>query len=267
MRPHNMGLVKTRAVVLKSQRWGEADRIITFYTEKLGKIRGIARGARRLKSRLGGPLEPFGFIEITIFEKSPETLVRISQVDVIKSFGKLREDLTVMAAAARMVNMIKAITPDRDPHSTIFNTLVGGLQALEEESDPELSNLLFQVHILGQTGFRPQTDHCAQCNSDIDVKKAQFSPSSGGLVCGSCRARIVDRCFPISPGSLAFIQQARRLPFPMVSRLRATGQIRREVEEVIDSYVQHVIGKPLPPNSLWAAEPMPSAYPPSSNAG
>jgi DNA repair protein RecO (recombination protein O) len=160
-----MGLVKTRAVVLKSQRWGEADRIVTFYTEILGKIGGIARGARRLKSRLGGALEPFGFIDLTVFEKSPDTLVRISQVDVIKSFGKIREDLTVMTAAARMVNMIRAITPDRDPHATVFNTLVGGLQALEDQGDPELCSLLFQIHVLGQTGFRPQTDHCAGCNS------------------------------------------------------------------------------------------------------
>jgi len=258
-----MGLVKTRAVVLKSQRWGEADRIVTLYTEKLGKIRGIARGARRLKSRLGGALEPFGYIDLTAFEKSLETLVRISQVDLIKSFGKLREDLTAMTAAASMVNMIKAITPDRDPQSSIFNTLVGGLQSLQDEGDPELCSLLFQVHVLGQTGFRPQTDHCAGCNSEIDMARAQFSPSSGGLVCGSCRERIVDRCFPMSPGSLAFIQQARRLPFPTVTRLRAAGQIRREVEDVINSYVQYVIGKPLPTISWWAAEPSPPAYPSS----
>ncbi|UCE64122.1 MAG: DNA repair protein RecO [Nitrospirota bacterium] len=252
--------MKTRAVVIKSQRYGEADRIVTFYTEKLGKIRGIAKGARRLKSRLGGGLEPFGFIDLTIFEKSPEILVRISQVDIINSFGKIREDLTVMTAAAHMVNLIKAITPDRDPHSSIFNTLIGGLEALQDEGDPELCSLVFQVHVLGQTGFRPQTDHCSGCNSDIEVAKAQFSPQSGGLVCRSCRERIVDRCFPMSPGSLAFIQQARRLPFPTVTRLRAAGQIRREVEEVIDSYVHHVIGKPLPTISWWAAEPSPPAY-------
>jgi len=255
-----MGLVKTRAVVLKSQRWGEADRIVTLYTEKLGKIRGIARGARRMKSRLGGTLEPFGVIDLTVFEKSPETLVRISQVDIIKSFRKIREDLTVMTAAARMVNMIKAITVDRDPNSSIFNTLVGGLHSLEDEGDPGLCSLLLQVHVLGQTGFRPQTDHCADCNAEIDLAKAQFSPRSGGLVCRSCREGVVDRCFPMSPGSLAFIQQARRLTFPTVTRLRATGQIRREVEDVIDSYVQVVIGKPLPTISLWAAEPSPPAY-------
>ena len=255
-----MGLVKTMAVVLNSRRWGEADRIVTFYTEKHGKIRGIARGARRPKSRLGGPLEPFGVVDLTLFEKSPATLARISQADLVKSFAKLRGDLTVMAAAACMVNMVKAITADRDPNLHIFNTLLGGLQSLEDEGDPALCSLVFQVQVLGQTGFRPQTDHCTGCTSEIDPTSAQFSPRSGGLVCHACRGKIRDRCFPMSPGSLAFIQQARRLPFPTVARLRAAGQIRREVEDVIESYVQTVIGKPLPTFSLWAAESSPAAY-------
>ena len=255
-----MGLLKTRAVVLKSQRWGEADRIVTFYTEQLGKIRGVARGARRMKSRLGGTLEPLSLIDLTVFEKAPDTLVRISQADIISSLGKLRESLSLMSAAARMVNMVKAITPDRDPNSTIFDTLVGGLQSLEEDGDAVLCTLLFQIHVLGQTGFRPQTDHCAGCGADFTPTKARFSPSSGGLVCDPCSTMERERCLPLSPGSLAFIQQARRLPFPTVTRLRASGQIRREIEDAIDSYVRVVIGRPLPSMEMWAAEPAAPEY-------
>ena len=255
-----MGLLKTRAVVLKSQRWGEADRIVTFYTEQLGKIRGVARGARRMKSRLGGTLEPLSLIDLTVFEKAPDTLVRISQADIISSLGKLRENLSLMSAAARMVNMVKAITPDRDPNSTIFNTLVGGLQSLEEDGDAVLCTLLFQIHVLGHTGFRPQTDHCAGCGTDFTPIKARFSPSAGGLVCDPCSAMERERCLPLSPGSLAFIQQARRLPFPTVTRLRAIGQIRREIEDAIDSYVRVVIGRPLPSMEMWAAEPASPEY-------
>lgn len=255
-----MALMKTRAVVLKSQRWGDADRIVTFYTERLGKIRGIARGARRMKSRLGGTLEPLSLIDLTVFEKAPDTLVRISQADIVSSLAKLREDLSLMSAAARMVNMVKAITPDRDPNATIFKTLVGGLQSLEQGGDPLLCTLLFQIHVLGQAGFRPQTDHCAGCGNDIELSHARFSPTSGGLVCHPCSTQESDRCLPMSPGTLAFIQQARRLPFPIVTRLRAIGQIRREIEDAIDSYVRVVIGKPLPSMDMWAAEPSPPEY-------
>ena len=256
-----MGLVNTRAVVLKSQRFGEADRIVTFYTEKLGKIAGIARGARRMKSRLGGPLEPFGCIDLTFFEKTPDTLVRISQVDIIFNFGKIREDLSIMAAGAQMVNLIKSIMPERDPHPTIFDTLLGGLQALEEQKDPGMCSLLFQILVLGHAGFRPQTDHCAGCNATLEKSAAQFSPKSGGLVCRTCRERIVERCYPMSPGSLAFLQQAKRLPFPTVTRLQATGQIRQELEDVIESYVNHILGKPLPTMTRRTSSPGNSVYP------
>ena len=216
-----------------------------------------------MKSRLGGTLEPLSLIDLTIFEKAPDTLVRISQADIVNSLGKLRQNLSLMSAAARMVNMVKAITPDRDPNSTIFNTLIGGLQSLEKEDDPILCTLLFQIHILGQTGFRPQTDHCAGCGKDINLPQARFSPSSGGLLCEPCRAGERERCLPMSAGSLAFIQQARRLPFPTVTRLRAIGQIRREIEDAIDSYVRVIIGKPLPSMEMWAAEPSPPEYHPS----
>ena len=241
-----MPLYKTKAIVLKSQRWGEADRIVTVYSEDVGKVRGIARGARRMKSRFGSALEPFRLIDLTLFEKNAESLARISQADISESFGRLRERLDLMTAAASMVNVIQALTPDRDPNPELFHALISGLSSLESGSDPELCALLFQIHILGHTGFRPQIDHCAECGRYTGMVPVRFSPQSGGVVCLPCSDKSVDRGLPISPGSLAFIQQARRLPFQKVTRLRAAGQVRQEVEQAVEAYVRVVAGKALP---------------------
>ena len=247
-----MPLYKTKAIVLKSQRWGEADRIVTFYTEQVGKLRGIARGARRMKSRFGSALEPFRLIDLTIFEKNAENLARVSQADICESFGIIRENLLFMTAAARMVNVTQAVTPDRDPNPYVFQTLIEGLRMLESGHDPALCALLFQIHVLGHTGFRPQIDHCAECGRGTGAMTVRFSPQLGGLICQSCSDRNFDRGFPISPGSLAFIQQARRLPFPTLTRLRAGGQVRREVEQAVEAYVHIVVGKTLPSLDSWA---------------
>ncbi len=246
-----MPLYKTRAIILKSQRWGEADRIVTFYTEQMGKVRGIARGARRMKSRFGSALEPFRLVDLSFFEKSAETLARISQADISESFGKLREDLTVMTAAARMVNFIQAVTPDRDPNYAVFQALSDGLSTLESGNDPGLCAILFQIHILGYTGFRPQLDHCAECGRKVVATMVKFSPQAGGVLCLSCQEKNFNRGLAMSPGSLAFIQQAKRLPFTKVVRLRAGGQVRQEVEQAIESYVQVVIGRSLPNLKLY----------------
>jgi DNA repair protein RecO (recombination protein O) len=242
-----MPLIKTPAITLKSRKWGEADRIVTFYTKDIGKIRGVARGARRQKSRMGAALEPLTICELNLFERSGDSLYRISQVDLIEPFVRFREDLVLMAAAARMANVVAAVTPDGDPDPHLFETLEQGLHSLVESSDPSLTALLFQIRLLGLTGFRPQTDHCTACGKTRVVLEPQFSPASGGLVCATCATHQRYRCLPLSRGSLAFLQQALRLAPAMVTRLRAAGQVRSEVEEAIEGYVTIVAGKRLPP--------------------
>jgi DNA repair protein RecO (recombination protein O) len=242
-----MPLIKTSAITLKSRKWGEADRIVTFYTKDIGKVRGVARGARRQKSRMGAALEPLTICELNLFEKSGDSLYRISQVDLVEPFMRFREDLALMAAAARMANVVAAVTPDGDPDPHLFETLEQGLHSLVGSHDPALTALLFQIRLLGQTGFRPQTDHCTACGKTRVILEPQFSPASGGLVCATCAARQRYRCLPLSRGSLAFLQQALRLAPSMVTRLRAAGQVRSEVEEAIEGYVTVVAGKRLPP--------------------
>ncbi len=242
-----MPLIKTAAITLKSRKWGDADRIVTFYTKEVGKVRGVARGARRMKSRLGASLEPLTICHLNLFEKSGDSLYRISQVDLVEPFMRFREDLGLMTAAARMVNVVGAVTPDGDPDPQLFETLEQGLRALVTSQDPALTALLFQIRLLGLIGFRPQTDHCAACGKGRLLGDPQFSPLSGGLVCVACASRQVFRCVPLSRGSLAFLQQALRLSPSMIDRLKAAGQVRHEVEKAIEGYVTVVAGRQLPP--------------------
>jgi DNA repair protein RecO (recombination protein O) len=242
-----MPLVKATAIILRSRKWGDADRIVTCYARNLGKIRGVARGARRQKSRFGAAIEPFTVCRLDLFEKTGDSLFRISHVDVLTSFQSLREDLGLMAAAARMVNVVAAVTPDGDPDPLLFDTLEQGLASLPRSGDPVCTALLFQIRLLGLTGFRPQTDHCATCGKTRMTGAPHFSPAAGGLVCMMCAALQHARCVVLSQGSLAFLQQAIRLAPQLVTRLRAAGQVRSEVEEAIEKYVMVVAGRRLPP--------------------
>jgi DNA repair protein RecO (recombination protein O) len=243
-----MALLKTPAIVLKSRKWGEADRIVTFYTLRFGKLRGVARGARRLRNRFGSALEPFVHCDLNLFEKRGDSLYRITGSDIRDSFAGLRDELSRMSAAARMANLVGAVTGEGDAHHNIFGTLLNGLHVLQSGHDPALTALLFQIRLLGDTGFRPQTDHCATCGDGHGRMMAgQFSPLAGGLVCEPCARRDRDRCLPMSAGSLAFLQQALCWAPAAVTRLKATGQIRNELEAAVESYVMVVTGKRLPP--------------------
>ncbi len=241
-----MPLLTTPAIGLKSRKWGEADRIVTVFTLGHGKLRGIARGARRIKSQFGSGLEPFVHSRLCLFEKPNDTLYRIRHVDVIEPFLALREDLGVLSAAARMVNTVSAITADGDPDPPVFETLLMGLRTLEGGSEPSMTALVFQVRMMGHTGFRPQMDHCAGCGKTLTQAGGHFSPKAGGLLCVICAVRQPLHCVPLSPGSLAILQQAVRLPAAMWPRLRAEGRVRSELETAVERYIAAIAGRRLP---------------------
>ncbi len=253
-----MPLLKTPAISLKGRKWGEADRIVTFYTLRFGKLRGVARGARRSKARFGASLEPFVHTELNLFEKRGDSLYRITQADIHDPFPRLREDLGLMAAAGRLTNLVEAVTGEGDAGAKIFETLLEGLQALQTSTDPALTALLFQIRLLGLTGFRPQTDHCAACGESAEDGRAfvsgHFSPVSGGLLCAGCATRQRNSCLPLSPGSLAFMQHAIRWKPAVLTRLKAEGRIRAEAEAAVESYVTVVTGRRLPPVDFLVAE-------------
>jgi DNA repair protein RecO (recombination protein O) len=253
-----MALLKTPAITLRSRKWGEADRIVTFYTFRYGKVRGVARGARRVKSRFGSALEPFVSSDLNLFEKPHDSLYRVTQADIRESFSDLREDLMLMSGGARLVNLVTAITADGDPCPLIFETLPGGLRALQGGGDILLMTLLFQIRLLGQTGFRPQTEHCAGCGALFHKVRSDvplwFSPQSGGLVCQACGHRYAGRCLPLSPGSRALLQHALQWTPSVLTRLKAVGQVRTELEAAMEAYITVVAGKPLPPMNFLAAE-------------
>jgi DNA repair protein RecO (recombination protein O) len=173
-------------------------------------------------------------------------------VDLVEPFLRFRENLTLMAAAARMTNVVAAVTPDGDPDPHLFETLEQGLRTLVTSEDPALTALLFQIRLLGLTGFRPQTDQCAACGKTSVISEPQFSPASGGLVCALCAARQRVPCLPLSRGSLAFLHQALQFAPAMVTRLKAAGQVRCEVEDAIERYVTVVAGRRIPPVDFLA---------------
>ncbi len=247
-----MPLVKTRAIVLHSRKWGDADRIVTLFTTQFGKARGVARGARKLKSRLGGMIEPFTLCHLDLFEKPGDSLYRISQVAIEEPFAKFREDLALMAAAGRMVNLVGAVMAEGDAEPHVFEVLETGLRSLLDSRDAAWTTLLFQIRLLGLTGFRPQADHCAACGGTSRAPLPQFSPLAGGLVCDRCASRQPFRCTALSRGSVAFLQQALHMQPALVNRLSATGQVRAEVESAIESYVTVVAGRRLPPIDFLA---------------
>jgi len=176
------GLYKDEAVVLKTIKLGEADRIVTLLTRSHGKVRAVAKGVRKTKSRFGARLEPFTRVELMIYRGRKE-LDTITSADIISSFDVLRTDYRRLTSAAAVVELVEKITPDRERAFSIYALLVSALEALAEGRGGALVPA-FYVKLLSVAGFHPQLSSCVGCGEQGPF--GGFSPALGGVVCEDC---------------------------------------------------------------------------------
>ena len=240
-----MGVEKTEAIVIGSWPLGESDRIVAFYTRAHGKLRGVAKAARRPRSRFAGALELFTYGSLVFFEKETAELVRINSFDVLRHHQALREDLVRLGRGAWMVECLSRLTPDRDPSPALFALLRGGLRRLTQGGDPDRVPLLYALRLLDLLGHRPQVTRCLDCHRS-PLAPAQFEPGRGGVRCRRCGDP--RRGVTLSGPTLTGLQRLQQLPWESGERLRLTPAQRDELRAVVQEYLTYLVGQP--PRSL-----------------
>jgi DNA repair protein RecO (recombination protein O) len=178
-----MPTFRDEAVVLRTMKLGEADRIITFVTPEHGKVRAVAKGVRKAKSKLAGRLEPMTHISMMCW-KGRELDV-VTQVEVIDHFRPIREDLDRMPAAFTMIEAVDHVAVERQPAPGVFRALTGALRTLSEDPSPVLLGA-FLFRLLALEGVGPVTDGCAGCAEDVPL--VAFDIAIGGFLCRACRS-------------------------------------------------------------------------------
>jgi len=178
-----VGLRHDQGIVLRSYAFGEADRIVVLLSPNEGKVRAVAKGIRKTKSRFGGRLEPFSHVDLVLYEG--RSLHTITQVSVIEAFPRLRADLDRVLAAGTMVEAVDAVAQEGEREARTFLLLQRGLRALEAGPlHPDLV-VSFLLKIAGVVGVSPAFDHCAGCGTTEGATR--FSFAAGGTLCDRCR--------------------------------------------------------------------------------
>ena len=181
------GSLKTEAVVLRSMRYGEADRILHLYTPERGRLSAIAKGVRRAKSRFGGRLEPCFRLNMVLHEGRSD-LLTVTAAETIAGYARLREHGAALDGAARACDAVGRMFADGEPHRGVFNLLCNQLALLD--AHPERATrgmaLAFRLKLLLAAGFAPQLSACAGCGEAEHL--VGFSGAAGGVVCSACEA-------------------------------------------------------------------------------
>ena len=177
-----MKLYRDQAVVLRTIKLGEADRIVTLVTEGRGRVRAVAKGVRKTKSRFGGRLEPMTHIAVQLYEG--RELDTITQVETVDHFRTIRDDLDRVAKAQALLEVVDQVAQDRQANSALYRMLVGALRALAAANAPLLVPAFFWK-VLALEGFQPMLDQCVACGATDDL--IAFDLDEGGVLCRTDR--------------------------------------------------------------------------------
>jgi DNA repair protein RecO (recombination protein O) len=181
-----IGLYKAQGIVLRAMKLGEADRIVTFFTQSHGRVRAVAKGIRKSKSRFGGRLDAFTHVDLMLY-KSRGDLDIVTSAEIIGRPKRLRADYPSFCAASAMADAVDRTTPERDRNARTFLLLRSGLQALEEgATDPALLAYAFLAKLSSMAGLHPTLTACVDCGGP---DRSNFSHGRGGVVCSSCVQR------------------------------------------------------------------------------
>jgi DNA repair protein RecO (recombination protein O) len=175
-------LYRDRGVVLRTIRLGEADRIITLVTEGRGKVRAVAKGVRKTKSRFGARLEPPGHVALLMYQG--RELDVVTQAETIESFRPIREDLDRVTRATAMLEAVDQVAQERQASPQLYRMLIGALRALAQ-SGSSLVVPAFFLKLLALEGAGPVLDRCASCGEATEL--VAFDIHEGGALCRNCR--------------------------------------------------------------------------------
>ena len=226
------GSLKTEGIVIRSLRYGEADRILHLYTPHRGRVGVIAKGVRRARSRFGGRLEPFFRLDLVLYQGRGE-LLTVTSAETIAGHPRLREDARALDGAARACEAVARVFDDGDPHAGVYHLLANELALLDR--DPTVAGranaLAFRLKLLLAAGFAPQLAACAACGESEHL--TGFSGAEGGVVCGACEAS----AFPLDQEAHDFLVAA--LGQPLVEAPDAPPQALAQAERAILETLEH----------------------------
>jgi DNA repair protein RecO (recombination protein O) len=239
------GSLRTEAIVLRSIRYGEADRILHLYTPAHGRVSAIAKGARRTRSRFGARLEPFFHLRALLWQSHPprSDLLTVTSAETLDAHGPLRERAASLDAAARACDAVARLFETDDPSPAVFHLLANELRLLDddERAAGAAHQLAFRLKLLVAGGFTPQLATCASCGEADHL--SGFSGAAGGVVCSACEAS----AFPLSEEAHTFLVATLGRPLAEApdASPRALRQAERAIAETAEHHA-HVHLRPLP---------------------
>jgi DNA repair protein RecO (recombination protein O) len=182
-----MPVRETEAIILRTYPLGEADRLVSFFSRAQGRMRGVARGARRPKSRFGSTLELLSYVRVWFYEKETQELVRINQCELQESFLAAQSDLECGMTLALLSEIVENILPEHEANDAAFRLLLATARRIEQTRRTFLPLCYFSLWMVRLAGWLPELERCARCGKALAGQTGHCSVTRPGVTCANCR--------------------------------------------------------------------------------
>jgi DNA repair protein RecO (recombination protein O) len=228
--------------VLRHSDWGEADRLLVLYTREAGKLRAVAKGVRKMRSRKAGHLEPFTRVRLLLAHG--RDLWIVTQAETVDAYLPLREDLLRTAYGAYVIELLDRFTYDEGENRSLYALCADSLERVTMLEDPFLAVRYYEIRLLDLTGFRPDLFHCVSCQNEIQPEDQFFDALQGGVVCPRCAGR-----FPtareVNRETLKWLRHLQRSSWAEAARAHPNASQRAEMEHLLSYYLTYLLERRL----------------------
>lgn len=234
---------RVEAIVIRHANWGEADRVVTLFTRERGKVRALAKGARKIKSRKAGHLEPF--TRVTLQLAAAHDFPIITQAETIEAYLTLREDLVKTGYAAYCLELIDRFTYEEEIEaSAIFGVLADTLKRIEADPEAWVAVRFYEMRLLDFLGFRPHLFECANCSDKIEPIDQFFSPAMGGVICPRCGSGLPG-LWSLDVETLKYLRHFQRSSYTEAARARPTSESKKAAEMLMQGFFTYLLEREL----------------------
>jgi len=255
----------TCGIVLKVADHGESDKLVTFYSSNLGRITGIAKGAKKSQQRFVNKLEVFSRLHILYRPpRNPSGLLFISEAELLCAHLSLRSSFQRYVAAMYICELLLRFTRDSDPDPQLYTLLQWALVSLDNADTPQKITALYHLQLLAAVGYRPELQQCGHCRHPVGPGRSYlFIPGSGSLLCSACHHQKGPHYNRLSVQALKFLASAQMVTLERLNRLQLSGQIAAEAMEALYHYTVHLLQQDI---HSWQAMRALAAVPVRKNA-
>ncbi len=242
-----MPLRDSEALILRTSALGEADRLVSFLSRSYGRLRGVARGARRPKSRFGATLQLLSYVRIWFYERETRELVRINQCEMLESFLEAHREYQRGQGLALLAEITESVLPEREPSDPAFRLLLAAVRAIERTSQTTLPLSYFHLWTVRLGGWLPSLDSCVRCHAALGGVPAFASAAHAGLLCSRCKLPGTRKLSAAALSGARRMLQERLEKFPPADW---SGELAGELDGYMLDVIEHQIERKLTTRKL-----------------